>query len=366
MNDALNQQTQTSYYEKALNAIVDGRQGVNRGLSMGLDRGIDIIPNIQKGTYYVIGGQPASGKSSWALHAFMYSPIEDVLKHPERGDVKVYLFSFEITIKSILAKAIARRIFLENNILVDVPYLLSKGRNWCSDEIFDLVKEKAPYFEPLEDKIVIFDEVENPTGINKYLRGELNKQGKLITRDYISDEGRREKAVMGFEPKDPNLYNIAIIDHVGLTKKERGFSNKANIDKLSEYMFRLRNTYGLTPVITQQYNREVSNVKRFELKKLEPQLSDFKDSGNTTQDADIVIGIFNPFSHELPTWRQYDSGRLKDRIRGMCVLKNRDGTAGARIPLGFIGECGYFEELPKASKILDKHYLALEQLSKIH
>ena len=81
---------------------------------------------------------------------------------------------------------------------------------------------------------------------------------------------------------------------------------------------------------------------------VEPKLSDFKDSGNTQQDANVIMTLFSPRRHELEKFRGYDIAKLKDRFRSVSVLKNRDGEADVRVGLQFVGEVGYFRELPKA------------------
>ena len=82
---------------------------------------------------------------------------------------------------------------------------------------------------------------------------------------------------------------------------------------------------------------------------VEPKLSDFKDTGNTQQDANIIMSLFSPRRHELETFRGYDIKKLKDRFRSLSILKNRDGAADVRVGLQFVGEVGYFQEIAKLS-----------------
>ena len=42
--------------------------------------------------------------------------------------------------------------------------------------------------------------------------------------------------------------------------------------------------------------------------------------------------------------------KLKDRFRSVGVLKNRDGPSDVRVGLQFVGEVGYFQEIPKADR----------------
>lgn len=44
---------------------------------------------------------------------------------------------------------------------------------------------------------------------------------------------------------------------------------------------------------------------------------------------------------------------LRDRYRGLCLIKNREGEPDKYIPMNFFGEIGLWEELPKAEEISD-------------
>ena len=139
-------------------------------------------------------------------------------------------------------------------------------------------------------------------------------------------------------------------------KRERGFNVKDNIDKMSEYLIPLRNNFKYIPVVVQQLNRAMTQADRFKLDMVEPKLSDFKDSGNTQQDANVIMTLFSPRRHELQKFRDYDITKLKDRFRSINILKNRDGAADVRIGLQFVGEVGYFQEIPKASQMTESIY----------
>ncbi len=77
-------------------------------------------------------------------------------------------------------------------------------------------------------------------------------------------------------------------------------------------------------------------------------MSDFKDTGNTQQDANVVLALFSPRRYEIEKFRGYDITKLKDRFRSISLLKNRDGDSDKTIGLQFVGEVGYFQEVPKA------------------
>lgn len=45
----------TSIFDNALSKIDRGRSGLNEGLPMGFNRLVNYLPNIQQGTYYLVG-----------------------------------------------------------------------------------------------------------------------------------------------------------------------------------------------------------------------------------------------------------------------------------------------------------------------
>ena len=83
----------------------------------------------------------------------------------------------------------------------------------------------------------------------------------------------------------------------------------------------------------------------------------------SSRDANVVLGLFSPYRHELKTYMGYDINKFKDNIRFLEVLINRNGTSGGLCPLFFDGRCCYYKELPlpndtneiqKVYKYLDK------------
>ena len=317
-------------YDKVLGNINEGKFGRNQGLPNGFDRINQFIFGVQKGTYYVIGGEPGTGKSALVDHMFMYSPFNYLSTLNKEKELKILYFSLELSKEIKITKAIARRIYDKHNIVTDVNYILSRGKNRVSSQMYDLVKKERDYFQKLEDRIVMLDGSFSP--------GDIKMQ---LDKYFLSN-------------KD-NKYNIIIIDHIGLIKATSN-QKKAAIDEVSRQLVFYRNQYNCIPVVVQQLNRTMSSIDRFKLDRVEPQLSDFKDTGNTQEDANIVLSIFSPLRYKLDTYRGYNVNMLKDRFRAMGVLKNRDGEADKVIGIKFLGEMGYFKELPIPSLMTDEDY----------
>jgi len=73
-----------------------------------------------------------------------------------------------------------------------------------------------------------------------------------------------------------------------------------------------------------------------------------------------VLGLLSPNRERQATFAGYriqstsSSRGLGNRLVSMNVIKNRHGSNNAVIPLLFIGEIGYYEELP--TKAADFNY----------
>jgi len=344
------------------NKIDAGRLGMNKGLPHGFDRLVEFIPGIQQSTYYLIGAESSVGKSAFANNSFVFNPIDWYIANKANTDIKlkIHYYSFEISKEMMLYKAVCRKIWNDNKILLDVNYVLSRGKYRISQEHYDCVIKSLSYFDEMEDILYIQDVSENPTGIfNKELKYAADN-GKGLSQDF--------KLVGDYTPNDPNLYTIILIDHISLIRKERGFNTKDLIDKLSEYLIILRNKCNFIPVVIQQLNRAGNDPTRIKMDRMEPMLSDYKDSGNTVNDSNICLSLFSPMRYEMEEHRGYKinpkDGGLGSRYRSLQILKNRDGEADKTIGLEFIGEVGGFNELKKSNEMTDVEYARINKIKK--
>jgi replicative DNA helicase len=349
-----------STFNNVVQQIEAGQKGENTGLSMGFKTLVDYIPNLQKDNLYLIGGETGSGKSALAYNHFLYHPYEDwKANYSNTIKFKAFVWSIEMSKEIVITKAICRKIFQKYKILVDVNYVLSRGKNRISTEIYTLVNETKDWFEEFEDRVILLPN-ENPTGIYHTLRNYLLENGKVFTKDIkVKGEDGNPKIIQGFDYYKPyfhDMYLIAMIDHAALVKKERGFTKKETIDKTIEYMIDLRNKYKIIPVIVQQLNRNISSTDRFKQGRIGPQLDDFKESGDTTDAANYVLALFSPMRYELNSFKGYNIQLLRDRFRTLNILKTRDGEANISKGLGFLGEIGIFTELVKGDQMTEEMY----------
>ena len=346
-----------------LKEVQRGIEGRNKGLNCGLKRFNNFINGIQKSTYYLIGAEQKCGKTAWVDATFVLYP------YLLNKDAKIHwiYYSYEIDLIEKMAKYCAFFMDYKYGIYCDSNYILGRGNNHVRPEHYKFIEEiynneLIDLFgkydndgkQILKGKITFFEEKINPEGINQYLRKYAEDNGIFI-KDTITIKGEDGKPkdlhpVIGYKEKDEDLYTIVIIDHVSIAKREKGYTVKENIDRISQHMVFFRNICKFTPVIVQQFNRELGKVERlkFSGEQLQPSLSDFKDSGDTQADASLIIGLFNPtLLPHLRTHLGYDLVKLGKSYRSLHILASRNTESGVNLSLLMERKTGMFRELPK-------------------
>jgi len=347
----------TSIFDEALSAIDGGRSGENKGIPIPFPRLRKYLPNIQQQTYYLIGAGTKVGKTSLADDVFYYGAYDYYKSLKDKGELDGFeldidYFSYEIDKKTKVLKGISRKLWHEHGIIADANTILSRGENHCNDELYQLVLKYKTYFEEMEEVVTIHDMPENPTGINKYLLAKAQQHGETTFKNIQKDP--EEPPIMKFDkykPHNPKRYWLVFIDHIALMLEERGFTTKQNIDKMSQYLVQLRNNYGITPIVIQQMAFDSENDERHKSNRLTPTLKDFGDSKYTTRDANVIMTLFSPYRYNLERFQGYDVTALGNTYRNLEILENRDGEPNINLGLNFIGPCGTFRELPKASEM---------------
>jgi replicative DNA helicase len=324
-----------------------GKQVLNEGLHMGFNRLTKVICNVQRGRYDLWVGGTGTGKSSAVLDAYVINPIEYLLANPESPTkIRVKYYNLEMATMPLMAKLMARRVYEQSGgkYLLSVNKIFGRGKYKMSAEEDRLLGDAQDYFDMLTNYVQFVDGNISPLFIYIDLIALANEVGTV---------DRHDDNYWEFTPNDPNLIVVVVIDHVGLItpNKNHGGSKKAAIDDLSEMLIKFRNKCGFSPVVISQFNRSIESMDRKSNSHPDPQLSDFKDSGNPAQDADTVVALFNPIRHRLTEHNGYDMNVFGSFYRGVSVLKNRDGLDNVDIAMGFIGAVGKMKELPTVEEI---------------
>lgn len=327
--------------QKLLSEIDRGRLGLNHGIGMGLPKLESIIDGVTRETYTLILSNSGAGKTSFALYAYVYKPL---MEHLEDDDFKILFFSLEMNEVSLYIKLLSIYIFETYGIELSFKEILSRKKEYVlSEEHYEIVKQCLPWIEKISKKLEIYDKHVNANTVYAILKSRLSEMGT-----FEENETR-----LVYKPFNPNFIYTVVIDHIGLVKPRQGNTLKQEIDDLSGYLVTLREKCGISPVVIQQANREQGNIERFKQGKSAFTINDAKDSGNTVQDCNVMIAIYNPHRDGLKTYKKYNIEHLESNFRSVMVLKNRFGDCDVEVGCNFFGGINYFRELPKPDEIYD-------------
>lgn len=311
--------------------------------------------SITKGTYYLITANSGVGKSRFVKHCFIHNAIE-FARHSSIN-LKIVLFSLEEGIDRFFLLEICRQLYIQFGIELGYKQLLSRGMNRLSKDVLDKIKiiEKE-HISELNKCLTVLD-VRDIHKINKYMLNVANEVGTVHTKPVKYTDGVKEE--FDRYSVDDNTYVMAVIDHVKLTSGESTIKN--TIDKLSSnYAVTWRNRFNFIPVIVQQQvaGKEAKQFtnRGMMIESMEPSLDGLGEHKLTQQDADIVIGLFNPHRYRQTTHNGYDITKLKGGYRSATILKNRDGLDDLSVGMEFKGASGIFNELPRPEDELIKQF----------
>lgn len=352
-----------SIFDDLAGEVQSGMDGDNSGIPMGFKRLNNHI-SIRKSTKYLIGGYTGSGKTALLDDAFVLNPLDWYIRNysSTRIRLKLVYFSMERRRNFKAAKWISRKIFIDHGILIPVTKLLG----WCKPEDrltpdqHDLFLMCRDYIEAIEDIVDLREGPENPTGMRKHMREFFLRNGREET---VSEHGYEKRI---YVPDDPNLIVIKIKDHCGLIKRETGLNSKKEIiDKASEDDRMERDYYGASIVEVSQFNRDIASPMRLKAGDVEPMLEDFKETGATQEDSDIVLSLFDPMRYKVADPAGYDLTRLRNSeghkmYRSLKILKNSYGGDDVRIGLAFQPVIGMFKEMPKTDVMTDSIYTSIK------
>lgn len=317
----------------------------------------EYVYGTRQGCYYLYGGETGTGKTRFVRDKHVYTPYDfyKQIGDPARFDFNVLDFSLEISAQENMACAISRKLYLEHKLVIPPERLFSWGGN-LEPSTLEKVKALTPYFEEFEKKLFVIDEETTPTRFHDVLLAYAKKHGKF------KKEGAFISECEGYEPNNPNLYTMVIVDTINLADVEPPHDGvKSSIDRISRICVWFRNKCGFTPIIIQQFNAEISAVDRSRYGIKTPLLRDFEDSKRTTKDANVVFGIFDPQRHmkeDESHFMGYDINTLRSWFRSLHLLKHRNGQSNKFIPLQYKGAVGIFEQLPEAKNMTPQDYAA--------
>lgn len=330
-----------SAVKNLLKSIEQGKKGKNIGISTGLPDIDKVIYGIQKKYLYVVGADTSGGKTSFALDIFVYNAI----KNSGGKKINILYYSFEMASEVLLAKLLSRYIWDTYNVIITFEDILSLTSP-ISDSKYVIIEKCVPWLTSVNKILTTYDKPISPNHIYGTCKGWLEKFGKFVP---VGDH--RENYI----ENDPEEYKIVLIDHVGLIGGQG--SKKERIDTTVNYLIHFRNKCNITGVLIQQLNRNAKSMDRktngYEL----IQLDDFKETSDTTDGAEVVIGLYYPHREKIA---KVDGYPIKDvlryKFRLVQIIKNRYGRSDINKGTIFHGEISMFKELPKSEDIAISDY----------
>jgi len=335
--------------------VSKGLKGQNYGIPMGFDR-LNQHIGIRKRLYFLIGGSTGCGKTTFVDDAFVLNPYDYIKSEEGKSSPKIRIIyrSMERSRVYKLAKWASRKIYIDTGVAIPVKKLLSWNKDFkLTKDEHDLFLNCKDYLDEMEQYITIIDGPDNPISVAMQIKKHASEHGR---------EEEIDKYNKVYIPDDDNEITIVLIDTMNLLQLTRlQPTKKAAIDKMSDELRHARDFYGYTIVVVTQFNRDIASSTRIKGESVEPILEDFKESGQTQDDADAVITLFDPVRYRVRDVSGYKLRELEDkdghsRFRSLRLLKNTYGMDNLRLGLAFRGDVGIFKELPSKNSMTDEVY----------
>lgn len=365
-----------------------GQLGRNFGLSTGIPALDRAINGIQKATSIGLVAPPKCGKTTLADYSFVISPYLQAERLGILDNIEWKYFSGEIDRISKEFKFAA--FFMWHDFRVIEVVYKNVRYGMCQDYLmgkllypipgtqdFEFVPVASEHTEMLKQiytnrivpmfgeyndmgkkikngKIDFIEDVENPTGINKYLFKYAKDNGDFIEESYQTIDDQKNPItkfrIIGYTPRNPNKFTIVVTDHVRKLRRERGFTMKENIDKWLEYSTFLRNICKFTFLNICHSNRQLSNVDRMRYagEFIFPTADDVKDTGNIAEESTILITMFNPNDEKYNITKHFGIELANfPNYRSIHITESRYTECPAHIQTNMYGGINYFEPLNK-------------------
>lgn len=345
-------------------SMVERRQRILDGkvncIPWGLPRFETQSPGIEQKKYYLFTANSKVGKTQITDYLCMLSPIKRVVENKINVKLKLFYFSLEMTKEEKMLSAMAYFLYelSGGKIRVSPKDLMSTRKEKVLDkDILAEIDKYSKYLDKLEECVTFIDDIRHPTGINIFMEKYAKLNGKSHMKTVVwkgkNGEEDEEKEIFDYyEPDDPDEYVMIIVDHISLISPEKGKSKQKSMDDFSSQMLiKLRNKYSYIPIVVQQQSAAQESVENAKANKLKPSLDGLGDCKLTGRDANLILGLFSPFRHEIPKYLGYDIKFFRDNIRFLEILGGREGGAGSIAPLFFDGAVNKFAELPSPDNL---------------
>lgn len=346
------------HFKNLQQEIQAGLRGENGVIPLQLGRLSEYL-EISKGTMYTIGAETSGGKTAFTLDQFMIYPLRWYHKNKDKMNIKLNIHYFCMERSHIMneAKLISKLIYEDTGILITAKKMVGRSNQKLDEKEIKLIESYEAYEHTITECLKVYEGSQTAQTIEEHIRQYGETQGKVI--QVLDDDGEQ---IDVWQPYHPNHITLLIVDHIGLLGKK-----KEDLDTFSAIMRESKDFYKFSPVVLQQLNRDISQSGRTSAT-TRPKLSDFEGSASTQQDSEVVIALYNPYTHinltgdeEVKDICGYDLSKLRSEYgipyyRSVHLLKNTYGGAGLYAGLGFHPPTGSFKEIPKPDEIDDYQY----------
>lgn len=315
--------------------IQNGLDGKNVGMSTGLPKLDEIIAGIQRKTIYNVAGGISSGKTSFALRAFIYAPLMQNINNP---NFRLIFFSLEISAETLLAKLLSLYLYETYNKEISYKKLLSRTKDTkLTANDYQTILLCKPWVNKVESIIFIYDKALTCDGFYAVMKSFAETHGTFEDIDEYETK---------YIQANPDLFVLAVLDHVSLIRAKAGQQVKQAIDIVCSEAIYFRNKCLYSFVFLQQINRTSGSMDRRKAELQEIELQDLKDSAGPSEAADVVLALFFPHRDKMSVYRKYKIAKgFRDAFRSIITLKNRYGECDQIVPVNFFGSIGLFKEL---------------------
>jgi hypothetical protein len=351
---------------------------------IGMERLEKYLPGVEQATNVAITAGTGVGKSKLCRFLYIHSPIMYVENNPQLNiELDILNFSLEESEEKIILSEISKYLHTKYNLNIGVKELISIGKyNTITPQTLEKIKEAEEYVNKFLNRVHIFTDIRNATGIYKKVRDFAltigtyydvngNPLSQQEIENVVNNCGDDYQKISYYKTYNPKHYVIIIIDHLSLLQPESGEDLRNTMIKMSsKYGLRFRDKFGFTTVFVQQQAMDKENIevnyqgKTIE-EKLEPSTNGLGDSKTVSRDYNVILGLFSPEKYKIPIHNGYDIKKLKDNYRSLSILKDRDGISNKKIPLFFNGATNFFAELPLPNDNvnLNKVYNLVEKIN---
>jgi replicative DNA helicase len=278
------------------------KKGALRGINYGFSELDEMTLGLRRGDLVVIAGRPSMGVSTFALNVLRNTCVgrPGLKARPEHGSV---FFSLEMS-----GKQVAERLL-------------------CSMARINVHHLQAGFTRREDEESLI-----HCSEILSYQRVFIDDSPRLTATD-IANKARRLKS--------EGKIDCVFVDNLQLMSREDLCEQKLRweiVGDITRSLKLLARELEIPVVALSHLNRNVEDRPDHR-----PRMADLAESGNTEQDADVVMLVHRD---EYYVTKERAEAELKQNRAQIIVVKNRNGPTG-EAELFFDKEWGYFGELDR-------------------